>query len=220
MISDVIILFMEWIGTISFAISGALVAIRSGLDLFGVLTVGSITAVGGGIIRDILIGNTPAKIFSKPLILLVAVLTALLVFIFAYIYRKNFRKFSEKAETVNILFDALGLAAFSVTGVEIVCLSPYGDNVLLAITLGVLTGVGGGVLRDVLVNEKPYILTKHVYASVSILSCCFYYLLSVVAGYQVFGTFFSLIFTVVMRMLAAKLHWKLPKINFTNHDIT
>lgn len=218
MLSDIIIVFMEWIGTVSFAISGALVAIRCGLDLFGVLTVGSITAVGGGMIRDVLIGNTPPKIFSNPLILLVAVVTALLVFVFAYIYRKNFQKFSEKAETVNILFDALGLAAFSVTGVEIVCLSPYGDNVLLAITLGVLTGVGGGVLRDILVNEKPYILTKHVYASVSILSCCLYYLLSVVAGYKVFGTFFSLIFTVVMRMLAAKLHWKLPKINFTDND--
>ncbi len=214
MINEIIILVMEWIGTVSFAISGALVAIRCGLDLFGVITVGGITAVGGGIIRDVLIGNTPPKIFSNPYILLVAFATALLVFIFAYIYRKNFQSFSKKAETINILFDALGLAAFSVTGVEIVCLSPYGDNVLLAITLGVLTGVGGGVLRDVLVNEKPYILTKHVYASVSVLSCCFYYLFSVVLEHRVSGTFFSLIFTVVVRMLAAKLHWRLPKINF------
>ena len=93
-----------------------------------------------------------------------------------------------------------------------VCLSLYRDNILLAITLGVLTGVGGGVLRDVLVNEKPYILTKHVYAVVSILSCCFYYLFSVSAGYKVFGTIFSLVFTVLMRILAARLHWKLPKI--------
>ncbi len=218
MISDIIIVIMEWIGTVSFAISGSLVAIRSGLDLFGVLTVGCITAVGGGMIRDVLIGNIPPKLFFNPLILLVAIVTALFVFVFAYIYRKNFQKFSQRAETVNILFDALGLAAFSVTGVEIVCISTYGDNILLAITLGVLTGVGGGVLRDVLVNEKPYILTKHVYASVSVLSCCFYYLFSVIWGHRVFGTFFSLIFTVVMRMLAAKLHWRLPKINFEDNE--
>ena len=67
MISDIIILVMEWIGTISFAVSGTLVAIGCGLDLFGVVTVGTITAVGGGVMRDLLIGNIPPKVFSNPL---------------------------------------------------------------------------------------------------------------------------------------------------------
>ena len=84
MISDIIILVMEWIGTISFAVSGTLVAIGCGLDLFGVVTVGTITAVGGGVMRDLLIGNIPPKVFSNPLILLVAAVTSLLVFMFAY----------------------------------------------------------------------------------------------------------------------------------------
>ena len=214
MITDVIILIMEWIGTVAFAISGALVAIRRSLDLFGVIIVGCVTAVGGGILRDILIGDTPPRIFSNPLILLVAGVTSLLVFVFAYIYRKNFDKISASVDTVNVLFDALGLAAFSITGVEIVCMSVYKENFVFAITLGVLTGVGGGALRDILVNEKPYILTKHVYAVVSVLSCIFYYLFSVALEYKVFGTIFSLLFTVVIRILAAKLHWKLPKIDF------
>lgn len=212
MIRDIIILVMEWIGTISFAASGTLVAVGCGLDLFGVVTVGTITAVGGGIIRDLLIGNIPPKIFSNPLILLVAALTSLLVFTVAYFRRKRFQKFRQRIEMVNIFFDALGLAAFSITGVETACLSSFGDNFILVITLGVITGVGGGVLRDVLVNEKPYILVRHIYAIVSILGSCIYYLLSVTLGYKVSATFVVVIFTVLMRLLAAKFRWRLPKI--------
>lgn len=213
MISDIIILVMEWIGTISFATSGALVAISCCLDLFGVITVGCITAVGGGIIRDLLIGNIPPKVFYNPSILLVAAVTSVVVFLTAYLFRKKFQKFRERADLINIFFDALGLGAFSIAGIEIALLSSYGGNVLLTITLGVITGVGGGILRDVLVNEKPYILVKHVYAVVSILDCCFYYLLSVYLGQKVFATIFVVVFTVLIRTLAAKFHWKLPKIN-------
>lgn len=218
MISDIILLIMEWIGTISFAVSGALVAIRCSLDLFGVITVGCITAVGGGIIRDILIGNIPPKIFYNPMILLVAVVTSILVFLIAYIYRNKFKQIRETVDTVNVFFDALGLAAFSITGVEIACVASLEKNALLVITLGVITGVGGGVLRDVLVNEKPYVLTRHIYAVVSILGCCFYYTLSVQFGYKVTATFFVVIFVVVMRLLAAKFRWSLPKIKFDEHN--
>ncbi len=218
MISDVIISVMEWIGTISFAVSGSLVAIGCSLDILGVITVGCVTAVGGGILRDIMIGNIPPKVFFNPNILLVALATSIIVFVIAYIYRKKFNKFRQTAETFNILFDALGLASFSITGVEIVCLSSNENTALLAITLGVITGVGGGILRDVLVNEKPYVLTKHVYAVVSILGCCFYYLISVYLNYKVFATVFVLIFTVLTRLFAAKFHWKLPKIKIDEDE--
>ena len=218
MVSEIIMLIMEWIGTISFATSGALVAIRHGLDLFGVATVGAITAVGGGIMRDCMLGNVPPKIFSNPVIVIVAVVTTMIVFQIAYFYRKKFNKLSEKIDTVNLLFDALGLGAFSITGVEVACMAQQETNVLLVIVMGVITGVGGGVLRDVLVNEKPYILTKHIYAVVSVCGCCLYYLLSVRWGYTVFATVFVLIFTVMMRFLAAKLHWKLPKLEFNDEE--
>ena len=214
MINQIILLIMEWIGTISFAVSGSLVAIRHGLDLFGVLTVGTITAVGGGIMRDVIIGNVPPKIFFNPMIILIAVLVSTIVFLIAYFYREKFRKLSEKIDNINIMFDALGLAAFSITGVETACLASMGDNVLLVITMGVITGVGGGVLRDVLVNEKPYILTKHVYAVVSVLGCCLYYFLSVCVENALFATACVLVFTVTIRMLAAKMHWKLPRVEF------
>ena len=218
MANNIVFLIMEWIGTISFATSGSIVAIRHGLDLFGVVTVGSITAVGGGIIRDTMIGNIPPKIFSNPVILIVAALTSLFVFLIAYFYRRKFKKLSEQIDTVNIFFDALGLAAFSITGVETTCLASLEDNVILVIIMGVITGVGGGVLRDLLVNEKPYILTKHIYAVVSVLGCCFYYLLNVRLGFTVLGTIFVVIFTVTMRLLAAKLRWKLPKIEIDNKE--
>ena len=212
MLSEIILLIMEWIGTISFATSGSLVAIRHNLDLFGVVTVGTITAVGGGIMRDVIIGNVPPKIFSNTLIIIVAVVTSLVVFLIAYLYRKKFNQLSESIDTVNIFFDALGLAAFSITGVEVACMAALKENIILVIIMGVITGVGGGVLRDVLVNEKPYILTKHIYAVVSVLGCCIYYLLSVHFGFTVFATLFVLVFTLMMRLLAAKLRWKLPKI--------
>ena len=218
MISDIIILVMEWIGTISFAVSGTLVAIGCGLDLFGVVTVGTITAVGGGVMRDLLIGNIPPKVFSNPLILLVAAVTSLLVFMFAYFYRKRFISLREKIEVINIFFDALGLAAFSITGVEIARLSSNGNNFILVITLGVITGVGGGVLRDVLVNEKPYILVRHIYAIVSILGSSLYYLISVQWGYKVTATFVAIAFTVIIRLLAAKFRWRLPKIELDKRE--
>jgi len=214
MVSEILMLIMEWIGTISFATSGSLVAIRHSLDLFGVVTVGTITAVGGGIMRDTMLGNTPPKIFSNPLVLGVAVVTSVVVFLIAFLFREKFNKLSEKIDTVNIFFDALGLAAFSITGVEVACLESLKDNMILVIIMGVITGVGGGVLRDVLVNEKPYILTKHIYAVVSVLGCCIYYFLGIRIGYTVLATLVVFVFTVTMRLLAAKLRWKLPRVKF------
>ena len=212
--SELILLILEWIGTISFATSGALVAIRHSLDLFGVITVGCITAVGGGIIRDVMVGNIPPKIFSNPLVLIVACAISIIVFIIAYIFRKNFDKLKQTIDTVNILFDALGLGAFSIAGIETTRLALSDDKIILIILMGVITGVGGGVIRDVLVNEKPYILTKHIYAVVSICGCCIYCFLSMYLNQTLLATLIVLSFTVAMRLSAAKLRWKLPRINF------
>ena len=220
MINEIILLIMEWIGTISFATSGSLVAIRHNLDLFGVVTVGTITAVGGGIMRDAMIGNVPPKTFSNPLIIIVAVIVAIIVFLIAYLYRKKFNELNQTIDNVNILFDALGLAAFSITGAETARLALPQSNALLVILMGVITSVGGGVLRDVLVNEKPYILTKHVYAVVSVSGCCMYYLLSVCVDFPLLATICVMVFTVTTRMLAAKLRWKLPRIHFSDEENT
>jgi len=146
---EILMLIMELLGTVAFAVSGTLVAACCGLDLFGVLTVGTITAVGGGVIRDLIIGQIPPAIFSKPETLVLVLVTSLVVFIVAFINSKKIKDLRLKIERINIFFDALGLAAFSVTGVEVTCAAGYSDNAVLAVVLGVITGVGGGVLRDV-----------------------------------------------------------------------
>lgn len=209
---EILMFIMELLGTVSFAVSGTLVAISCGLDLFGVLTVGTITAVGGGIIRDVIIGQIPPTIFSKPEVLLIAIMTALIVFIIAYINSKRINDLSKKIDNINIFFDAVGLAAFSVTGVEVTCTAGYNKNIVLVFVLGVITGVGGGVLRDVLVNEKPYILVKHIYAIASLLGAVAYYVIGIHFSHELVGTIVSVLLTVTIRMLAAKFHWNLPKV--------
>ena len=213
MINEIFILILECIGTVAFAVSGALVAISHKLDLFGVLTVGVVTAVGGGIIRDLLLGNTPPSIFSNPYIFLLALATAVTVFVIAFINTKRFKDISQKIDKINIFFDALGLAVFSVTGVEIACEAGFSKNILLAVTVGLITGVGGGVMRDIFVTEKPYILTKHIYAVASLTGCIIYYLVNIYLNVKLVAAIVAAVVIVVIRMFAAHYRWKLPKID-------
>ena len=218
MINNILLTVMEWVGTIAFAVSGSLVAISCGLDLFGVLTVGCITATGGGMLRDIILGNIPPLIFSNTHILLVALLTSLMVFIIAYVNAKRFNGLREKIDAINILFDAIGLAVFSLTGVEIAHGAGISGDVVLSITAGVLSGVGGGVIRDVLVNEKPYVLTKHIYAVASVLGSGVYYIMSVCLDHRILGTAVSVGLVLSIRLMAAKYHWRLPKIKLDREE--
>ena len=114
-----IIRIMEIIGTIAFALSGALVAISSGLDIFGVIFLGCITAFGGGIVRDILLGINPPAIFTDLNIFLIAVFVALLTFVVSYIYKSKFNLFRTRIEIINNIFDAIGLSAFVIIGAEV-----------------------------------------------------------------------------------------------------
>lgn len=217
MIGEYIMLCLELIGTVSFAISGSLVAIACSLDLFGVIIVGCTTAVGGGMVRDLLMGNVPPRIFYQPEVLLLGVVTSVVVFVFAAFNAKRFAGVRQKLDHTNIFFDALGLAAFSVAGVEAANSAGYSDNMLLSVTLGVLTGVGGGILRDVFVNEKPYVLTKHIYAVASILGCMVYYIIGTYFNHQIVATIVSVLLIVVFRLLAAHYRWKLPKIKLEDN---
>ncbi|MBE7013733.1 MAG: trimeric intracellular cation channel family protein [Ruminococcaceae bacterium] len=216
--NEFVMLTMEIIGTIAFAVSGALVAISFSLDIFGVAFLGVITAVGGGMLRDLLIGNHPPKIFSLSYLLIIALLTAIIVFVISYINKHRFFEFKEKIERINNFFDAVGLAAFTVTGTQMACTAGFSDKVIFVIFMGMLTGVGGGIFRDVLVSQTPYVLKKHIYAVASIIGSILYYVLSVTFGFEFTGTLISMLTVIVIRLLAAKYLWKLPKIK--NPDIT
>ena len=209
--SEIMLLVLEIIGTVAFAVSGAFVAIKAKLDVFGVLFIGCITAVGGGITRDILIGRTPPAIFSNLYILLIAALSSAAVFLIARGMHKKFVYAYEKTEPIQNVFDAFGLAAFSVMGTEIAFLYGQWENAVLAVLLGVLSGVGGGVLRDVLTSTTPYIFKKHVYALASIAGATVYYVMRLFIEETLVPSIVAMALVVVLRLLAAKYRWSLPK---------
>ena len=197
--------------------SGAFVAIRAKFDIFGVVVIGCITAVGGGITRDVLIGATPPAIFAKGYIVGIAALTSVAAFAFAYFYHKKFDEVRGRIEHINNVFDAVGLAAFTVMGTELAFTKGLSGNVFLSVTLGVLTGVGGGLLRDILTETPPYIFKKHIYALASIVGAIIYFLLRGVVADTVLPSAVAIVFIIVVRFLATKYRWSLPKIKAERH---
>ena len=208
-----ILKLLEIIGTVAFAVSGGLMAIGASLDLFGVLFVSCITAFGGGIVRDLLLGVHPPSIFNNFPVFLVAMLTAFAVFIVAYINRKRFSVFKLQVEYVNNFFDALGLAAFTVIGSEIGYVNGFADNSFIIIIIGMLTGIGGGIFRDILIDTTPYVFKKHVYALTAIIGSTFYFILRKYLGNISIASLSAMLAVVLLRLLATKYRWSLPKIN-------
>lgn len=207
------IFFMDILGTIAFAVSGAMVAIRKRMDIFGINILAITTSVGGGMLRDLLIGNVPPEMFQNPVYVLTAVLVANIVFAFACQNKKEIKSsYVNLYEKMLFLFDTLGLCAFTVGGVNAGMHSPYASNVFLVVFLGVITGVGGGVLRDVMANELPYIFVKHIYACASILGA-----IVTVFGWNYFGEnaaiFVGFVVTLIIRLLAAHYRWDLPRVS-------
>ena len=207
-----IIRIMEIIGTIAFALSGALVAISSGLDIFGVAFLACITAFGGGVVRDILLGLNPPAIFTDFKLFLIAMVVAVLTFVIAYIFRPKFNLLKSKIEVVNNAFDAIGLSAFVVIGSEVSCLNGFLSNGFIVVFCGMITGVGGGIFRDVLIDTTPYIFKKHIYAIAAIVGGITYFVLRKYAQNIQLASLLSMLLIFVIRMLATKYKWSLPKI--------
>lgn len=205
-----LLFFVEAAGTIAFASSGAMVAIKKQLDLLGVIVLGVTTAVGGGMLRDIIIGSVPPNLFKDPIYVLLAFLTVMLLFI---IVRRNQKILASRSiemyEKVMNIFDAVGLGAFTVVGIDTAVLAGYGQYHFLIIFLGVITGVGGGILRDIMAGETPYVLKKHVYACASIAGAVLYaFLMEYMNGDAAMligaGT------VILIRILATRYCWDLP----------
>ena len=217
-IQNTITYTMEILGTIAFAASGAMVGIRKKMDIFGVCVLGFVTAVGGGMVRDIILGITPPNVFRNPSYALVAVVTSILVFAVVFVKKDvmsgSFKILYDKAMLV---MDTIGLAIFTVVGVNIGIQQGYLEKIFLLTFLGTITGVGGGLMRDVMAGEPPYIFVKHIYASASVVGAivCVYI-------YRAFGAVESMIISsaviLLIRYLAAHFHWNLPRINFESGD--
>ena len=209
---------MEIIGTVAFSVSGALIACGAALDIFGVVFVGCITAFGGGMIRDILLGITPPSIFKNHIIFSIAVLSAIIVFIAAYVNKEKFSIFKFKIDHINNFFDAVGLAAFSVTGAEVGFINGYSDNILVITVIGMITGIGGGIMRDILIDTTPYVFKKHIYALASVFGSILYYILRLFFNNISLASALAMIFVIIIRILATKYRWSLPKITISPID--
>lgn len=209
---------LEIIGTIAFAVSGALVAIGAGLDIFGVVFVGCITAVGGGIVRDILLGISPPSIFTNFPMFLLALLTTIVVFLVAFVNRKRFFELKNKIEHINNIFDALGLAVFTVIGAEAGYINGFSDNGFIIVSIGMITGIGGGIFRDILTDTTPYVLKKHVYALATILGAILYVILKRCFDNITLISILPMLLVFLIRLFATIFHWSLPKVRIGDKD--
>jgi len=206
--SQILLLVFELIGTVAFALSGAMIGLQKKMDIFGVSTLGLITAVGGGVMRDLVLGNTPPETFKNPIYGLVALGTSMLVFIpvFRKLHNLNQRIF----DIVLLVMDSLGLAVFTVMGINTAVSVTDSFNIYLLLFVGIITGTGGGVIRDVLAKNTPYIFIKHFYATASLIGAGVCIALWNLTS-QIIAMVSGAILIFILRMFAAHYHWELPK---------
>lgn len=191
---------IEFIGTMAFAVSGIRLASAKRFDLFGALIVGMATAVGGGTIRDIMLGLTPFWLSNKVYIICC---------IISLLWVMSFRKYMIRQENTWFIFDTIGLALFNVIGIEKTLQMGY--PYWTAIVMGCITGAGGGVIRDVFLNEVPLIFRKEIYAVACILGGVTYVNCHALFGLNAeLNALFSSLVVIVIRVLAVKYHWHLP----------
>ena len=202
--------WLEVIGVIAFGICGAMAAMERGADLFGVMFLAVITALGGGVIRDVLIGRIPPVMFVSYWYLLISVVAALAVFIDAYLRSEKYKLHLDKLDAVNNVFDAIGLAVFTVSGMN--AAMPVSDNVILVLFVGMCTGVGGGMLRDVMTNTMPKVLRKRVYAVASLIGGGLYYVMHVLDINQLLSVGCGMLVIFALRLFATIYKWNLPSV--------
>lgn len=209
---EAVFLGLELIGTVSFSLSGAMTAIQKRSDIFGILFLGAVTAVGGGVLRDVLLGNVPPAAFVERKYVMTALAAALALFLLVSGHQERYRKWEAQVSAVNNVFDAVGLGIFSVVGVRTVQAAGLGDNFFLSLFLGLTTGVGGGVLRSMMLLEVPFVLTKRVYAVASLLgSAAYWALIRTYPGSPFAVSIASSALVFAVRMLATKYRWDLPR---------
>lgn len=194
---------IDLIGTFVFAISGFLTAAGKKIDLFGAAVIAFVTAVGGGTIRDVLIGAQPVG-WMQDLNYVGLIGLAVPVSYF-------FRSVIERLRRTMFLFDAVGIGIFTILGLEKTL--GYGLSPIIAVLMGTVSAVFGGVLRDVLSNETPLIFRREIYATACLAGGCLYLGLERLSGNQDLNIFLTVLFIIVVRILAVRRHWYLPTVS-------
>ena len=210
---SIITFFMEMAGTVAFAASGAMVGVERNMDIFGVSGLGVVTAVGGGMIRDIVLGIIPPNVFTNPVYALVATITSCVVFLAFYWKRQLLEGHMRLTyDRVMLVMDSIGLGIFTVVGVNTGIRSGYMDNVFLLVFLGTITGVGGGLMRDMMAGVPPYIFVKHIYACASIVGAVVCVYMNRFVG-NVEAMMVACFVIILIRYLAAHYRWNLPRLH-------
>lgn len=202
------IFVINLIGTVAFAASGAMIGLKKAMDVFGVCILGLTTAVGGGVLRDLILGLTPPSAFRDPTCAMVSLAASALFFLWHV--RRVLMHNPDHFNRMLFWMDTLGLGAFSVIGVQMAYEQVEGPTLFLAVFVGVLTGVGGGVLRDLLADETPYVLVKHVYACASLAGALVCALCWEGLG-EMPAMLLGMGVVVLIRCLAAHYRWNLPR---------
>lgn len=204
--SSSIFLVIEVIGTVTFAISGVMAAARASMDWLGAIVLAVVVAIGGGTIRDVLIGRFPVSWIEDASPVLVAIGTAVIV-----IAILRLRPQADLVTwTPTLIADAAGLSAFVILGTDIALES--GLNGFLAILLGTITGVGGGVLRDILTGNKPIVLVGQVYALAGIAGAALFVVLIELGVNPDLSVWLPMAVIFGIRMLSIRRDWHLPKV--------
>ena len=190
----------EIVGTIAFAVSGAILGIQKKLDIFGVFMLAVTTAVGGGVLRDILIGTVPPMALVEPKLVIVSLISTIVVCC-GY-------KWLAKFNNIIQICDAVGLGAFTVLGGNMAILKGM-DTLFIIIVVGVATGVGGGIIRDMFAQEIPLVFRKEIYAVASILGAVTLYYAAKFFSIAV-AMYLSFLVTVVIRIICVKYNVQLP----------
>lgn len=206
---QVFIVCFEIIGTVSFALSGAVTGLKKEMDLFGICVLGLTTAVGGGVIRDLLLGITPPTTFRNPGYVLIALAVSIVVFLPKV--RRLLMKNQRLYELVLLAADSAGLAIFTVNGADIALNAGYTHSLFLVLFVAVVTGVGGGVLRDLFAGDRPYIFIKHIYACAALAGAIAYVAVRLALGDTTVSMLIGFSLIIAIRLCSAAFRWSLPK---------
>jgi len=200
---DFFIYILDLFGTMAFAVTGAFKAIEHKADIVGIIILATITGLAGGTIRDVVFGKTLPNSLIDPTYVIITVISAIVLFLLYSKMKKHWNVF--------LKFDAVGLGVFTVIGATF-AYNLFGMNFLIIVLSGMLTAIGGGILRDVFVNQTPIVFVKELYASASFIGAITFYFTLLITNEVYAATILGIILTTGLRLVAMKYNWNLPRV--------
>ena len=200
---DFFIYVLDLFGTMAFAVTGAFKAIEHKADIVGIIILATITGLAGGTIRDVVFGKTLPNSLIDPTYVIITVISAIVLFLLYSKMKKHWNVF--------LKFDAVGLGVFTVIGATFAH-NLFGMNFLIIVLSGMLTAIGGGILRDVFVNQTPIVFVKELYASASFIGAITFYFTLLITNEVYAATILGIILTTGLRLVAMKYNWNLPRV--------